>query len=270
MSRSVLLLSLAASLAVPATAAQAQFGKLIKKAAQNVVQGASEAAASNGASSASNGSGNRGESAVEITPQSIDALLTALGPSMRAATAYENARASYEAQQAKYEAYGKCRTDVKRAHQNDVMVPSPATMQLQIDAGTQVAELMTRYAAAQQAGDAARTHALLDSASVIGERAENVLIPQLRTCGPHVGQPSGAKPEASSVPTPKVPNGMSATQFGLLRERVASWLLTNGQSRVSPNERSALDARKGDLAPLAPLFRGQALAWANWSDLSAQ
>jgi hypothetical protein len=64
------------------------------------------------------------------------------------------------------------------------------------------------------------------------------------------------------------PAGMSATQFGLLRERIAVYLLTRGkEDPFTPAERSALDARLNELDKLTAYFRDGALEWSSWSDL---
>jgi hypothetical protein len=127
--------------------------------------------------------------------------------------------------------------------------------------------LMQRQAAALQAGDSARARALTDSAGVAGEQMENVLVPALKACGAYVGVPSTGRPEEPQVAAPAVPAGMTARQFGRLRERVAAWLLTNGAYGVGDDERAALEARRQELAALTPLFRGDTLAWSSWGDL---
>lgn len=259
--RGLLLAALAAA-ALPIAPAHAQLGRLIKKAAQGAVEGAARGAARDAAPAAT------GAPAIAITSESIDQLLAALAPSVEAATAYEAARVRHETGTAKLEAHRTCRDSVKKAF-GGVMAPSAASMDAQVEYGSKVSELMLRMNAAQQAGDAARSRALLDSVGVLGEAMENTMLPALRKCGAYVPAAPDS-PRAPQVAPPKVPAGMTATQFGRLRERVAAWLLTDGAYTVGDDERGALDARRKDLAPLAPLFRGHALQWASWSDLSAR
>ncbi len=55
---------------------------------------------------------------------------------------------------------------------------------------------------------------------------------------------------------------MTQTQFGLLRERVAAWLLANDKRYTySGPEQQALESRRAALAPLTPFFRDRSVEW---------
>jgi hypothetical protein len=248
------------------TSAHAQLGRVLKKAAQGAVQGATQGAkepAPNAAASVE----SRKEPAIPISARSLDALLTALGPSVRTLQDYEARRARYDEENGRFERHRACRDSVKKAHPVNGAAQTPAVVQAMQSYSVRYGALMQRQAAALRAGDSTRTRALTDSAGVAGEQMENVLVPALKACGAYVGVPSIARPEEPRVGAPAVPAGMTARQFGRLRERVAAWLLTNGAYDVGDDEREALEARKQDLAALTPLFRGDALVWSSWGDL---
>jgi hypothetical protein len=267
-------LALAALLSVVSpAAAHAQFGKLIKKAAQGAMQGAAEGAAQNAAKNATGGERTREDAAVTITPQNLDLLLAALGPTAKAAQEEEAERTRYWAQQKKFEAHRACRDSIKSKYPvNPIAAQSPDKIKAMQDYSIKSGPLMERYAQALQSGDAQKAQVYADSAGAAGEQLELIYTPQLKACGAYVSAPTdeskgrhGGDDEAGRAP--KVPAGMTATQFGRLREKVAAWLLTDGKYKVNDDERSALDARRKELDALTPLFRGNTLAWSSWGDL---
>jgi hypothetical protein len=268
--RGLLLPAVAALAAAVPMPAHAQFGKLIKKAAQGVAEGKARDAAGNaaGGEAAQQASG-RASTLVPITTESLDLLLAALEPTAKAASEYEAARARYEATEKKIAVRKSCRDSVGRLFASAVMVPSKAAMDAQVKYGEQVGDLMQRLGAANQAGDAARVKAITDTIGMLGERMENAMVPALAKCGPYVPS-AGVSPSAPQGAAPKVPDGMTPTQFGRLRERVAAWLVTNGQYKVSAEERGALEGRKQRLDALTPLFRGSARQWTSWGDLQQE
>jgi hypothetical protein len=258
---------------VPTGTAHAQFGKLIKKAAQGAMQGAAEGAAQNAAKNAAGGSA-REESAVTITPQNLDLLLAALGPTAKAAQEEEAQRSRYWAQQKKLEAHQACRDSIKAKYPvSPLAAQSPEKIKAMQDYSLKSGPLAERYSQALQSGDQAKARVYADSVGAAGEQLEAIYTPQLKACGAYVSAPTeesskrrhGGGDEASQAP--KVPAGMTATQFGRLREKVAAWLLTDGKYKVSDDEKAALDARKQELDALTPLFRGNTLVWSSWGDL---
>jgi len=267
-------IALAALLSVVSpAAAHAQFGKLIKKAAQGAMQGAAEGAAQNAAKNATGGERTREEATLTITPQNLDLLLAALGPAAKAAQEEEAQRTRYWAQQKKFEAHRACRDSIKSKFPvNPLAAQAPDKIKAMQDYSIKSGPLMERYAQALQSGDTRKAQVYADSAGAAGEQLELIYTPQLKACGAYVSAPTddskghhGGDDEAGRAP--KVPAGMTATQFGRLREKVAAWLLTDGKYKVSDDERSALDARKKELDVLTPLFRGNTLAWSSWGDL---
>jgi hypothetical protein len=254
---------------VPFAPARAQLGRMIKKAAQGAIQGAAQDKVQEKTQQpAAQRTTSARESLVPITSQSIDVLLAALAPSVQASQDFAARQARWEKEDAAFERHRACRDSTKKRLGPATPAQTPAVTQALKSYSLRYTTLMQRLAAVQQAGDSASMRAITDSAGIAGEQLENTLQPPLKACGAYVAQPTLSKPDASRLAPPNVPAGMTATQFGRLRERVAAWLLTDGTYAVGPDERSALEARRSDLAPLTPLFRGNALAWSYWSDLS--
>lgn len=71
-------------------------------------------------------------------------------------------------------------------------------------------------------------------------------------------------------PLPSLPPGMSAKQFGLLRERIGFWLLskgTMGEPLISPSEAAVLKARQAELTPYTDYFAQGAMPYKDWGDV---
>ena len=71
-------------------------------------------------------------------------------------------------------------------------------------------------------------------------------------------------------------NGMNRYQLGLMRERVAAWLLSDGQLtgkyggvKFSDAESQALASRGTQLARFTPVFRNGVMEWTHWGDLGS-
>lgn len=67
--------------------------------------------------------------------------------------------------------------------------------------------------------------------------------------------------------------GMTTSQFGRIRERIALWaLIQEGhakptEGRFTDAESQALQVKASELKTLAPFFRDGSLSWTNWGDL---
>lgn len=111
------------------------------------------------------------------------------------------------------------------------------------------------------------------SLAVLDYRSKVILFPALGECGLPPKKPAESpKPAEGASPAQQIvpPAGMTATQFGVLRERVDVYLLTRGKDDpFTPAERSALDARMSDLSAFTPLLREGTLEWSSWGDLGA-
>jgi hypothetical protein len=211
---------------------------------------------------------NGGSSRLEITPERIDAFVVAMRPMV---AAVERRRAE-SARQAAYtkrkDAWTAC-TDSNRAR---VQYAPPATAGIEENGKwmDRSADYQVRSAKAGVAGDEAAAAALQDSMIAATYKGMTALYPAMGACGDYVYAPAPvpaaqSRADSSAVPTA---TGMTPTQFGLLRERIAAFIITDGaDDGFSPAEREALTAKKSALAPLGPLFRDGSLAWTHWSDL---
>jgi hypothetical protein len=266
-----------ALLAAPACAAHAQFGKLARRAAAAATEAAAGRAAKAAAEKAGVSAGDAGSvgsaDQLEITPERLDAFLVGMrGPAVAAQqrAAYEARRATWEKVQGEHEhrkeAYSKCLGDVTNPGQPDT---SPTAVALHARLVDALEALGDRSAKASAAGNPPLAARLADSVEVLQRAMMSVQYPALaRRCGqpPSTTSP---QPPADDAPAPSspafrpaVPAGMTPRQFGLLRERVAAWLIaTDRRYAFSPAEQQALESRRAALAPLAPLFRGDHLPW---------
>jgi hypothetical protein len=285
----------AALLALAAAPAEAQFLKRVKQMAQDkvadAVNGDDRAGARSGgpnggpngapAGGAPQGSGGGAEAArkapLAITAERLDVFLAAMRPAVERA---ERGRAEFEARKAYDAALARYNTSVERwdACAKPIMQrEGPRLAARAMQDPTFAARLQgyspdlepvleaQRQAMARQ--DVARMEALGDSAAVLQRRNIVKTIPALADCGQTAPRPTPPKVADARTPEELIapPAGFTRGQFGRLRERVAVYALTGGkESPFTPEERAALDARAGDLAKLAPLFRDGLLEWGQW------
>ena len=275
----------AAALAVAPRHAEAQLLKRVKQAAQDrlataaVEKGAEKAgvAPTDGAGGGS-GAGappapTRGSSRLEITTERIDAFLVAIKPIAAEAQRKKLEAARQADYQARVEKMKACAEPVQARLQASGARPSAA--------GVEASKApMDRYSAYQEkaaglyATDPHRAAALQDSASGAMYEASLAMFPALKACGGWVYAPAplpGAPAPGTPAPKPALPDGMTATQFGRLRERIAAFVVTNGTGAdVNDAERAALAAKQGALAPYAALFKDGTLEWQSWGDLTGE
>jgi hypothetical protein len=266
-------------LAAAPVAAHAQFGKLVKRAAQAAAETAVEATARGAMDGATGaGSGARGvadgatPNRLEITAERLDAFAVAMrGPlenaRRRAATRaaegdYEAAREAYEA---KHDAYTTCK---KRLTDNVMPDMSSPTLQRAVERFTTAnVELTPRIVAAQTAGDDRLARQLSDSVQTLMVAVDEASYPALRPrCGAPPREPlarrGGSGGDDKAADRPEVPAGMTPMQFGVLRERVGAWLVAGGVGgALTPTEVRALESRRALLEPMAPFFRDYAVEW---------
>jgi hypothetical protein len=77
-------------------------------------------------------------------------------------------------------------------------------------------------------------------------------------------------------PTPEARKAMTREEFGLLRERMALWAMAQSdpelkkalEGKFTAEEIAALTAKSAELGRLGPLFKGGALGWVAWGDVS--
>ena len=264
--RAVALLAL---VAVPAHA-EAQLMSRIKQAAkEKVAESVGAPAAKPAAASKSS------RTQMEITPERVDAFIVAMRPVIAHAERMTAARAAQAVYDEKGKRYTECGERVGKritmAQKQQAASPSMET-QLKIGALAEASTaLMEEYSKALTAGKHERAQVIEDSMTVLEYRVRVLQFPPLAECGPPPRRPAemiASSESGSAASHIAQPAGMSATQFGLLRERIAVSLLTRGkEDPFTPAERSALDARMNELEKLTAYFRDGALEWSSWSDL---
>ena len=93
------------------------------------------------------------------------------------------------------------------------------------------------------------------------------MYPQLKQCGARPPFP-GAEPQpldAEAVGRRAREAGFTQYAFGMMRERIAAWVLTGSTAGLSADAVAALQAREAPLKALAPYFN--AVSWTSWGDL---
>ncbi len=260
-------LLLGAALLMPLSAADAQLGRLMKRAAAAAAEAAVDEKVGEKVGDRTGAAGRPADaSRLEITPERIDAFVAGMeGPlaAARAAAAREARRRDAEA---RAEAYTACRKKTEAELGAALFDTSPEAMDRAARIGNEMSAMGQRHNAAEQAGDRRQAAVLMDSLAILGAALEDAQAPAF-------AQRCGAKPVAPAEPTPgdrdamlrpAVPAGMTPVQFGVMRERVAAWLVASGVgAALSPAESAALESRREALAPLAPFFQDRSLPWTN-------
>ena len=91
-----------------------------------------------------------------------------------------------------------------------------------------------------------------------------------KVCGttppPQAVEPDEARMKEKS--RPRRIDGMSATQFGRMRERIAIYLIASDKPNdLSAEEKAAVDARRADFAPFVKAWKDGSLEWSYWGDV---
>ncbi|MGE0440858.1 MAG: hypothetical protein AB7L66_23035 [Gemmatimonadales bacterium] len=108
--------------------------------------------------------------------------------------------------------------------------------------------------------------------------------PPLAKCGLPVRAPEGLQESVTDGdgkhpfkpvgPSPELPKGMTAQQYGRTRERVAAYLLTKGTFTpgferliFTEAERAVVDNHLAELQPFLPYFQEEAMPYLAWGDV---
>jgi hypothetical protein len=263
-----------ALLAAPA-AAHAQFGGLLKRAAAAAAEKAGEKSGVRGAAEQGGGAAPAGAldaSLVDITPERLDAFVAGMrGPvegarrrvaATAAQEAWRTAKVDFVSRQSARDA---C---LKTFAQRATPVMSNAAVRRMSQVGERLPQLAMQQSQAEAAGNTQRAEQLRDSLDVLtGQYFELQYPGSTRACGTPPRRPSETPPPEGPKADdpafrPALPAGMTPTQFGLLRERVAAWLLASDKRYTyGDQERQALESRRAALAPLTPFFRDRSVEW---------
>jgi hypothetical protein len=279
------------SLAVPATPAHAQFLKKIKQAAtekaaeaagrkvlgdDKPADGAAAPAAASGASaarsSASTAAAPRANAPtkLDVTPERIDQMLAALEPYREVV----KQREAHAAAEKKVEDYNKCLAAASQkqtaAMMNGTYTGPTKAQQAEVDRLLdQANEMNQRMIAAMQAGDTLRTRVLTDSSVRISTKAQALLNPYAaKACGTEA-PPKPAQLDEGRLQKAGVPrrvDGWTPAQFGLMRERIAMYLLMPEKANLSPEERQAVDGKRAGFQPYVAMWK-ETGDWKSWGEL---
>ncbi|HEY0929160.1 MAG TPA: hypothetical protein VGE27_04525 [Gemmatimonas sp.] len=263
--------------------AQAQFGKLKDMGARAAKEAAArkviEAAGGEAASAGSSGSNSSsGRVSYDITAERLDAVLAAITPFVEEA----KQREANKRQVAAFEAKRKTYEDCANAAAKRTMAVTPDNIAKSSEFTAKTVPMIERYTAISQDPSKKReTLMLQDSMQVLAVEAQLIMVggkcgtPVYRTVA--VVDAELAEMEPSGDGQIQVPAaqraGMTTSQFGRIRERIALWaLIQEGhakptEGRFTDAESQALQVKASELKSLAPFFRDGSLSWTNWGDL---
>jgi len=228
-------------------------------------------AASRGTSSAP--ARSSGPAKLEITGERVGLFLTAMEPALDGA----REREAYLAAKRKREQYDKCVGDVQvknaqaMARGEDVPTPTKAQqaeMDRIADRGT---VLVNEMMAAQQKNDTAKIRVLVEESERNLFRMTLLATPAIgKVCGT-TAPPKAVEPDEQRMKEksrPRKVDGMSATQFGRMRERIAMYpIAPEKPNDLSAEEKSAIDARRAEFAPFVKAWKDGSLEWSYWGDV---
>lgn len=273
-----------ALLGLAPSSAHAQFGKLKDLGARAAKEAAAkkviEAAGMESATGSSVGSSSSASARVtyDITAERLDAVLAALTPFVEDAKMRAAAKQQMDAFNAKRTAYEECAAaSAKRA-----MTISPEGVERSAAFTAKMAPMLERYSAISQDPSKKREMLMLqDSMTVLSVQGQVALVggkcgtPVHRTLA--IVDAEMAEERTGDDGQLQVPAaqraGMTTSQFGRIRERIALWaLIQEGhakptEGRFTDAESQALQVKASELKTLAPFFRDGSLSWTNWGDL---
>lgn len=282
-------------LALCASSAEAQLGKLKKMGASAIKDAAKEKLGTDkkeavkGATEASSAAGGASRDAMPtLDDDRIALVLASLMPQVKAAEERAAAAAVRTAYLEKKKASDAC-MDRAGKDFNPMTVSANAeknatainTLQKQIDAA------QTRLNAAFSAGDLRRQVFLQDTVTVLTQRSAALTMgapctfeftppPMILERYSQLQERQAGKADNGFDPGEATREVLTRYQFGLLRERVALWALSQddpalkglGKEGVfTAAEQTALAGHAAEIRKLTPLFKRDAMIWKTWDDL---
>jgi hypothetical protein len=292
----------AVALLTAATPAHAQLGRLkklgtdaIKEAAKDKVVGKDTTGTTKSGAPAAETSASRApakKANYVISADRVDLVLASLQPLVadaEAIAAANKASADYEAKKktadACIERASKMVNPMAMMAENPQRDTKMATIQKQLDG------VNKRSQAAMARDDFRNSIALRDTALVltmsmsvatIGANCTYPYMPaalidaqvRLEKRGSS-GSSSDDDSDASLDPTPGAKQAMTRQEFGMVRERIALWvmgqdnpaILKGSAGKFTADEEEAMKAKGPQLKKLSPLFSSNALRWSTWGDV---
>lgn len=280
--------SLLGSVTLLATAspAQAQLGRLKKMGADAIKKeaGIKEPEAAKSAES----SGKKAN--YTITADRIDLVLASLQPLVADAERAAAAKAVEGDYNAKRKTADACMERAQKMFNPMTMMSNDPQRTARMEAITkQLDGVNKRSQAAMQRDDFRNAIALRDTSMVLMMAQANATIgancsyPYLpaamidaqASAEKNRGARSGDDSDGSGSldPTPAAKKEMTQQEFGMVRERMALWAMSQSNpslakgAKFTPDEEAALGSKAPQVKKLAGLFESNALRWSTWGDV---
>lgn len=277
--------AVSAAVAFAPASASAQLGRLKKAAteAAKEVTGAKPEPAKAAAGSSS--------SLFVITPERLTAVIAVMETNMARAEKEAAAKAAEADYNSKKKAWESCAETQLKA----VTGKMPATDGIQKSAAIskQSSAISQKLAPAQSSQNYRAVIALTDTMQILSMRSALVMYGADAKCGAGVYMPPALVDAAAekmarsnssdsrgneTVVSPEHRAGMTTQQFGMVRERMALWVLqqtnnapvgNNKYGVFTAEEQAALDAQGAKIKKWAPVFKDAPNTWATWGDIKS-
>jgi hypothetical protein len=258
--RALVLTLITAALCVP-TLAEAQLGGMIRRKVRDAVSGGRDSTPA-ATSSPTEARGGGRSSAVVVTDDVITQFMTAMAPRLAYGDRWIVWKRAADAREAWFTCVQKQTdgatprmptTDAERARYERVM--------------GEVNRVTTKLAGG---GDREFSRMMQDTMKVAQANMMLYLFPFVSSrCG---AMPAGGGDRPAAPGPLTLPAGMTANQFGLLRERLALALAypsqSTGRFALSPEEQAVVTARSRDLARFATAAKDKSIRFSTWEDLT--
>lgn len=204
---------------------------------------------------------------IEITSERVIAFISAMEPVLAAG---REIQAQRDAEQ-REKTYHACSANA--------MLKGPGQMTKAQEAESdriadQISKLTDQMLAASGAQNSTLAMQLTDSIQVLADKQQRLIYPAIGKCGARPAKRSSgsaARMDAGGSITNPAPSripGMSAGQFGLMRERIAMYLIAPDRpNNLSPDEKNAIDSHSKELGDIAAGFKSNLYNWQTWSEI---
>jgi hypothetical protein len=231
------------------------------------------ASASRGATATSNAASN---ATVEITGKRLDQFFAAVKPQLDEAKARIDLTARRKEFEERYKAYEMCKVQVMQDPSQFQGTEDNDPAVLKLDKRLEVVNAaLEKEIAKGTAMDQKKVAEINVELQDIMAEQQLLAYPGIKKCGVRPVQPPEPPARSSSGTTlaASARTDFTRNQFGLLRERIGAWVLTQGKPdkhlAFTASEQAVMQARAKDLAVLEPYFRDGSIAWSYWGDLPA-
>ncbi|WP_353268624.1 hypothetical protein [Gemmatimonas sp.] len=285
-------------LALTASPAHAQFGKLKKMGADAIKDAAKEKITSDkkpetAAASAAPAAAKKSVAAPVLTTDKVALIVASLAPQLKDAIRRDAASRAMAEWAPKKKANDECMSTLGQNADPMALMANAQKNEAKITALQKQSEgANARLNKATAAGDLRAQTFLQDTVTVLMLRGAllstsgkctaeftptAILDYQITERERYAKGGSGDSAEGFD-PGPSVRGGMTAYEYGLLRERIALWALmqenpalrgTGKEGVFTADETAALTAHAADIKKMSSLFKSDALIWKTWNDVKS-